>query len=118
MLTHRERETIRRSLEHWPKGKGHLFMRTVVRAGRAITTEQDALFILQERPSALRFASPEIILAAQRQRLSYTGIERAFRDLAAFCRSQGHIYLELLDHNPEFLATLFETQNMEGCFGP
>lgn len=118
MLTHREREAIRRSLEHWPKGKGHLFMRTVVRAGRAITTEQDALFILQERPSTLRFASPEITLAAQRQRLSDAGIERAFRDLAAFCRSQGYIYLELLDHNPEFLASLLETKDAEACFGP
>lgn len=120
MFSLQEREIVRQSLLEWPPHRAHLFMRTVLRRGRPVNTERKALCILRENPETIRFGSPEVVLADVRKELTFAGIERAFRDLTAYCRkrSPSFIYMELLDHNPEFLVTLFDDKWGVMYFGP
>jgi hypothetical protein len=48
--------------------------------------------------------APEVRLAWHRGQLTADGIERAFRDLNAFCKSKGTHYLNLLNEEPQQLA--------------
>ena len=105
MLTQNEREAVCRQLISWPKRQANRFLHTVTQKGQPITTERQTLALLRQR-AILRFAAPEVAVATLRQELTYAGIEQAFRDLSAFCRQRGYIYLELLENNPEFLGDL------------
>ena len=120
MINLKERAIVRQSLIGWPPHRAHLFLRKVLRRGNSINTEQKALLVLRDNPDAIEYGSPEVVLASARHELTYAGIERAFRDLTAYCRkrSPSYIYMELLDHNPEFLVTLFEDNSEAAHFGP
>lgn len=103
MLTHNERVKVQQQLLCWPKRQAHRFMHTLT---PAVVTERKALTLLRRHPRSALYMSPEVALAVHRETLTLAGVETAFRDLSAFCRQRGYIYLELLENNPEFLATL------------
>lgn len=117
MLTVREREVAAQVAARWPKRKADLFIKTTTVNGKPIRTEQGAIDLISTKPGAAGMGSPEVRLAYQRGQITPEGIEQAFRDLTAYCRSKGLNYMSLLDYNPEHLSELLlEGARQDGLF--
>ena len=117
MLTVREREVAAQVAARWPKRKADLFIKTTTVNGKPIRTEWGAIDLITAKPNSAGMGSPEVRLACQRGQMTLEGIEQAFRDLAAYCRSKGLNYMDLLDRNPEELANLLlEGVRQDGLF--
>lgn len=104
MLTIREREVLAQVAVRWPRQRANLFMKNMTHRGQPIRSEYDAIRCIAEKPDTVSMGAPEVRLAWHRGQLTVEGIERAFRDLCAFCKSKGTHYLNLLDQEPQQLA--------------